>query len=69
MTELLNKIDKYLVIQEKKDIIEHSMDSNIDLKEAIKLVRESTDKDSIISSFDNNIREEIEKLIEGGIIG
>jgi hypothetical protein len=68
MTRLLEKIDKYLVVQEKKDAISLSLDSNSDLKDVIEMVRKSDDKEKTISMFSAEIQEEIRKLIDGGIL-
>lgn len=68
MIQLLEKIDKYLLVQEKKDAISLSFDSNSDLKDIIEIVRKSDNKDSIISMFSTEIQEEIKKLIDGGIL-
>lgn len=68
MEQLLGKIDNYLEVQEKKDIISISLDSNRELTEVIELVRKSNDIEKTLSLFTPEIREQIEKLIEGGII-
>jgi hypothetical protein len=68
MIKLLEKIDKYLVVQEKKDAISLSLDSNSDLKDVIEMVRKSDDKEKTISIFSVEIQEEIKKLVDGGIL-
>jgi hypothetical protein len=68
MTLLLDKIDKYLVIQEKNDAISLSLNPNKDIKDIIEIVRQSTDRDKTLSMFTQEIREEIQKLIDGGIL-
>lgn len=68
MEQLLGKIDNYLKVQEKKDVISVSLDSNKELTDVIELVRKSDDIEKTLSFFTPEIREQIEKLIEGGII-
>ncbi len=68
MEQLLQKIDKYLVIQEKNDAISLSLKSNGDLKDIIEIVRKSNDKDKTLSMFNQEVREQIQKLIDGGIL-
>lgn len=68
MNLLIDKIDEYLLMQEKKDAIDLSLNDNRDLKDVIEIIRKSSDKDKIISIFTNDIREQIKKLIDGGII-
>jgi hypothetical protein len=68
MNLLIDKIDEYLLMQEKKDAIDLSLNDNKDLKDVIEIIRKSSDKDKIISIFTNDIREQIKKLIDGGII-
>jgi DNA-directed RNA polymerase subunit H (RpoH/RPB5) len=68
MEQLLEKIDKYLVIQEKNDAIALSLKSNGDLKDIIEIVRKSNDKDKTLSMFNQEVREQIQKLIDGGIL-
>lgn len=68
MEQLLRKIDNYLEVQEKKDVISVSLDSNKELTEVIELVRKSDDIEKTLSFFTPEIQEQIRKLIEGGII-
>ena len=68
MAELINRIDSYLDIQGKKERIEKSQHISSDLKEVIELIKKSDNKEGILSLLDKNIREEIEKLIEGGLL-
>ena len=68
MITLLNKIDKYLCAQEKKDCISLSSNKDLTLDEAIKIVNESEDKDFIINNFNKEIKEKLIELREGGII-
>lgn len=65
---LIEKIDEYLEIQERKEIISLSMDSSRDLKDVINTVKNSENKEKILSLFNDKIREDIQKLIDGGII-
>lgn len=68
MEQLLGKIDNYLEVQEKKDVISASLDTNKELSEIIELVRKSDDIEKTLSFFTPEINEQIQKLIEGGII-
>jgi len=68
MEQLLGKIDNYLEVQEKKDVISASLDTNKELTEVIELVRKSNDIEKTLSFFTPEIREQIQILIEGGII-
>lgn len=68
MEQLLGKIDKYLLIQEKNDAISMSLKSDSDLKDIIEMVRKSDDRDKTLSMFNEGVREQIQKLIDGGII-
>jgi oligoendopeptidase F len=68
MEQLLGKIDNYLEVQEKKDVISASLDTNKELSEIIELVRKSDDMEKTLSFFSPEIKEQIQKLIEGGII-
>ncbi len=68
MELILEKIDKYLKVQEKKDAISLSLDSKGDLKDIIEIVRKSDDRDKTLSMFSKEVREQIQKLIDGGIL-
>lgn len=68
MEQLINKIDKYLSIQEKNEAILLSLKSNDDLKDIIEIVRNSDDKDKTLSMFNEEVKEKIHKLIDGGIL-
>ena len=68
MENLTDKIDKYIMIQEKKEAISMSLDSKSDIKDIIDIVRKSEDKDKILSIFNEEVRKQIKKLIDGGII-
>ena len=68
MEELIGRIDNYLDIQTEKERIEDSLYISSDIKEIIELVKKSDDKERILSLLDNDVREEIKKLIEGGLI-
>ena len=67
MDKILNKIDNYLSIQEEKDIISISLKKN-NIKDIIEIIRESNDKDKVISKLNEDTKEEVKKLIEGGIL-
>lgn len=68
MAELLNKIDNYLDIQSKKERIEESLLISSDIKEVIELVKKSDNKEGILKLLDKNVREEIKKLMDGGLL-
>lgn len=68
MDRLLSRIDNYLDVQEKKETIEESLHISSDIKEVIELIKKSDDKESILALLDSSVREEIEKLIEGGLL-
>jgi hypothetical protein len=68
MEQLLEKIDKYITIQEKKDAIDMSFNSNSDLKDIIEIVKNSKDREKTLSIFNEEIKEQIQKLIDGGIL-
>jgi len=68
MKLLLEKIDGYLSIQEKKDAISLSLNMGRDLEDIIEIIKKSNDKDKILSILDKDIREQVMKLIDGGIM-
>jgi len=68
MRQLINRIDKYLSVQEKNEAISMSLKSNSDLKDIIEIVRNSDDKDKTLSIFNEEVKEQIHKLIDGGIL-
>ena len=68
MKQLLEKIDKYLLIQEKKERISLSLDMSSDIKDIIEIVRKSDDRDKTLSMFSKEVQEQIQKLIDGGIL-
>jgi hypothetical protein len=68
MKLLLEKIDKYLVIQEKNDAISLSLKSDGDIKDIIEIVRKSDNMEKTLSMFNDSVREQIKKLIEGGTL-
>lgn len=39
-----------------------------DIKEVIELIKKTDNKDGILRLLDENVRQEIEKLIDGGLI-
>ena len=67
MKHLLEKIDKYLSVQEKKDRIYLSLDS-LEIEVLIEMIKKSSDRENILSLLDENKRKEIQKLIDGGIL-
>lgn len=68
MNRLIEQIDKYLTVQEKKERISLSLNISNDLKDIIELVRKSEDREKTISMFNEEIQKEIQKFIEGGIL-
>lgn len=68
MKLLLEKIDKYLVIKEKSDVISLSLKSDGDIKDIIEIVRKSDNMEKTLSMFNDSIKEQIKKLIDGGIL-
>ncbi len=68
MEELIDRISNYLDIQTKKERIEQSLYISSDIKEVIELIKKTDNKEGILRLLDENIREEIEKLIDGGLI-
>lgn len=65
----LEKIDKYLMIKEKNDVISMSLNSDNDLNDdIIEMVRNSEDREKAISMFNEEMQIELRKLQEGGII-
>lgn len=68
MKTLLEQIDGYLTIQERKDAISLSHNSNSDLKDIIEIVKKSTDIDKTLSMFSEEIQKQIKKMLDGGII-
>lgn len=68
MERLLETIDKYIEIQEKKELISLSMDMTADLKKIIDIVRESKDRDNTISMFSKEVQKQIQELVDGGIL-
>lgn len=68
MKEILNKIDGYLEVKEKSDAISLSLKEDSDMKDIIEIVKKSSEREKIISIFDNDVQEQIRKLIEGGIL-
>jgi len=68
MRELLNRIDDYLDIQTKKERIERSLYISSDIKEVIELIKKSDNKEDILNLLDKDIKQEVEKLIDGGLL-
>ena len=68
MERLLEKIDKYIEIQEKKEIISLSMDASIELEDIIEMVKNSSDREKTISMFNKEVQGKIQDLIDGGIL-
>ena len=68
MEELIDRISNYLDIQTKKERIEQSLYISSDIKEVIELIKKTDNKDGVLRLLDEDIRQEIEKLIDGGLI-
>ena len=68
MKQLLEKIDKYIRIQEKKEAISLSLEMTTDLKKVIEMVKNSDDKERTISMFSEDVRQQIQELVDGGIL-
>lgn len=68
MEELISKIDNYLDIQDKKERIEESLNISSDIREVIELIKRSDNKEGILRLLDEDIREKVEKLIDGGLL-
>jgi hypothetical protein len=68
MEQLLEKIDKYITIQEKKEAISLSLEMTTDLKNIIEMVKKSDDKEKTISMFNEEIQKQIHDLMDGGIL-
>jgi len=68
MKQLIEQIDEYLSIQEKCDAIELSLNSDSDIEDIIEIVRKSKDKNKTLSIFNDNTKEKIKKLSDGGIL-
>lgn len=68
MAELINRIDGYLDIQSKKERIEESLYISSDIKEVVELINKTDNKEGILKLLDKDIRQEVEKLIEGGLL-
>lgn len=68
MKRLLNKIDGYLNIKEKYDVISLSSKNDDNLNEIIEIIKKSSDKEKSISMFSDDIKQKIRKLMEGGLL-
>lgn len=71
MEFLLEKIDRYVELYERKEDISRSLDmeiTKIDLKEVIDMVKKSKNREKTISMFNEEIRKQIQELIDGGIL-
>ena len=68
MEELLGKIDNYLDMQDKKERIDESLHMSTDIKEVIELIKKSDNREGILRLLDKDVREEIQKLIDGGLL-
>jgi hypothetical protein len=68
MERLLETIDKYIEIQEKKEAIALSLEMTTDLKKIIEMVKNSYDREKTISMFSEEVQKQIQELIDGGIL-
>ena len=68
MEELLGRIDNYLDTQTKKERIEESLNIGSDIKEVIELLKKSDNKEEILSLLDKDVREQVKKFIDGGLL-
>lgn len=68
MERLLETIDKYIEIQEKKELISISQDMSADFKQIVEIVKNSDDREKTISMFNKEVQEKIQDLIDGGIL-
>jgi hypothetical protein len=67
--ETLDKINKYLFLQEKKESIYQSQNvDKIILDEAIEIYRKSDNKEKTLNMFNEDIKKQLKTLIEGSII-
>ena len=65
---ILKKIDNYMSIQEKKENISMYLCNEVSLDDAIELYKKSKNKKKTMSKFPKKIRNQIETLIDGGIL-
>jgi len=68
MERLLETIDKYIEIQEKKELISLSQDMSADFKQIVEIVKQSDDREKTISMFNKEVQQKIQDLIDGGIL-
>jgi hypothetical protein len=68
MERLLETIDKYIEIQERKELISISQDVSADFKQIVEIVKNSDDKEKTISMFNKEVQQKIQDLIDGGIL-
>jgi hypothetical protein len=68
MELLLEKIDKYIEIQEKKEAIALSTDVSAYLEDIIDMIKKSSDREKAISMFSEEVQKQIQDLIDGGIL-
>jgi geranylgeranyl pyrophosphate synthase len=68
MERLLETIDKYIEIQEKKELISLSQDMSADFKQIVEIVKQSDDREKTISMFNKEVQKKIQDLIDGGIL-
>lgn len=68
MERLLETIDKYIEIQEKKELISLSHDMSADFKQIVEIIKQSDDREKTISMFNREVQKKIQDLIDGGIL-
>lgn len=66
MELLLEKMDNYIKLQEKKEEISLSLSG--DIFDIIEMVKKSKDRDSFISTLNDEVKQQIQELIAGGIL-
>lgn len=68
MGNILENIEKYLLVSDKNEKLKNPYQNKMDLDEAISIFKNSKNKKKILLSFDEDIKEEVEKLISGGLL-
>lgn len=68
MERLLETIDKYIELQERKELIALSQDMSADFKQIVEIVKHSDDRKKTISMFNKEVQKKIQDLVDGGIL-
>ena len=66
--DIIDNINMYIYIQEKKDIIDLSLYNSSDLNDIIEIVKNSSDKKKTIDMFNEKIRIKLQKLCHPRIV-